>query len=332
MKRRKRIRKALQLILLVIVIPVIALIALLSFVADIQLKDLRSLVTVRKVDDCPFYVMQYYGDYGFKDPQTGRGFEGIWKWAYEQLRPQDAGPMCTCFSATNTQVDRVFGRNYDWQNTKAALLLFTDPPDKYASVSMVDITYFRFDPVETGLLDYLVLLGAPYLPADGMNECGLTVAAMSVPDADGGNDPNKEALGISCLMRQILDRASSVDEAVALIEQHNVVFTYGPKIHLLISDASGDSAIIEFLDGSPTVVRTTEPFQPCTNFVVSGKSHEQALNSCWRYNTAYTALQELQGRVTSEHAMELLKNVSWGNTVWSTVYGQSTGKIQLVMD
>jgi hypothetical protein len=155
---------------------------------------------------------------------------------------------------------------------------------------------------------------------------------MQVPHANGGNDPNKETVGISCLMRLILDNAGSVNEAIELIERYNVVFTYGPTIHLLISDASGDSAVIEFLDGSPKALLSTESFQPCTNFIISGRSTEQALNSCWRYKTAYTALQESQGRVNSEQAMEILKNTSKANTVWSTVYGQSTGKIQLAMD
>lgn len=332
MKRRKRIRKALKYTLLVLAALVIIFVVFLTFVVDIQFNDLRSLTTVRKTDDYPLYVMRYYGDYGFKDPQTGRGFKGLWKLAYEILRPQNAGPMCTCFSATHGQTNRIFGRNYDWKHTTAALLLFTDPPGKYASVSMVDITFFQFDPINTGLLDYLVLIGAPYLPTDGMNECGVTVAAMQVPHADGGNDPNKETVGISSLMRLILDNAASVNEAIALIEQYNVVFTYGPMVHFLISDASGDSVIVEFLDGSPTVVKSTEPFQPCTNFVISGRSNKQALDSCWRYNTAYTSLQELQGRVTSEQAMEILENVSWGNTVWSMVFDQSSGKIQIAMD
>ncbi|MHC4693961.1 MAG: LamG-like jellyroll fold domain-containing protein [Planctomycetota bacterium] len=332
MKRRKRIRKALKFILPVLAALFIVLVVFFAFAADIGFNDLRSLVTVRKADDYPLYVMRFYGDYGFTDLQTGRGLKGLRKWAYEQLKPQSAGPMCTCFSVISKQTDRIFGRNFDWRNTEAALLLFTDPPGKYASVSMVDVTYFRFDPVKTGLLDYLVLLGSPYLPTEGMNECGVAVAALQVPHADGGNDPNKETVGVSCLMRQILDNAGSVDEAITLIEQYNVVFTYGPPSHLLISDSSGNSAVIEFLDGSPTVLKSTESFQPCTNFIISGRSIEQALNSCWRYKTAYSALKELQGRVNSEQAMEILKNASWGNTIWSAVYGQSTGKIQLAMD
>jgi hypothetical protein len=84
MKRRRRFRKTLKITLLVLVVLIIALVALLRFVADVRLNDLRSLVTVTKVDDYPLYVMRYYGDYGLKDTQTGRGFEGVWKWAYEQ--------------------------------------------------------------------------------------------------------------------------------------------------------------------------------------------------------------------------------------------------------
>jgi len=345
MKRRKRIRRALKLTLLVLVTLVMVLITLLVlvtlvmvlialvwFVADIGLSDLRSLATVEKVDDYPLYVMRYYGDYGLKDCQTARGFNFAWKLAHKLLRPQDAGAMCTCFTATSKQANRIFGRNYDWRDTKAALLLFTDPPGKYASVSMVDLSFFRFDAVEPCLLDYFLLRGAPYLPMDGMNECGVAVAAMQVPDADGGNDPHKETLGISCLMRQILDNTGSVEEAIELTKQNNIVFTYGPPTHLLIGDASGDSAVVEFIDGAPNVLKSTGPFQPSTNFVLSGKGVEQALKSCWRYERAYTELQRLAGRVTTEEAMKLLQDVSQLHTVWSAVYGQSTGKIQLAMD
>jgi hypothetical protein len=51
MKRRIRIRKALKITLLVLVAFIITLVVLLTFVADIQPNDLRSLATIRKVDD-----------------------------------------------------------------------------------------------------------------------------------------------------------------------------------------------------------------------------------------------------------------------------------------
>ncbi len=330
-KHRKRLFKALKIVLLVLVVLVIALAVSLAVVADLGPNDFRSLVTIKKVDDYPLYVMRYYGDYGFKDLQTGRGLKGVWKWAYEELKPQGNGSMCTCFTTSNQQADRVFGRNFDWWNTKAALLLFTEPPDRYASVSIVDITYFDFNPEDPGILDYLVLVGAPYMPFDGMNECGLAVGIMSIEYSDGGSDPNKETLGVIQLMRQMLDNASNVDEAIMLARKYNIVFYYGPTVHLLISDADGNSAVVEFLDGGPVITRNEHPFQACTNFIVSGKNTEQALDSCWRYKTAYNTLQQADGELSPQQAMTLLSNVSEGHTVWSAVYGQSTGKIQLAM-
>ena len=125
MKRRRRTRKALKFTLVVIAVFIIGLAAWLAFVADIQLNDLRSLVTVRRVDDYPLCVMRYCGDYDLKDFQTGRGLKGVWKWGCEQLKPRSTGAMSGCFSAMNKQTDRILGRNYDWPNTKAALLSFT---------------------------------------------------------------------------------------------------------------------------------------------------------------------------------------------------------------
>ncbi len=37
----------------------------------------------------------------------------------------------------------LLGRNFDW-NDHRSLLLFTDPPRRYASVSLVDISYLGY--------------------------------------------------------------------------------------------------------------------------------------------------------------------------------------------
>ena len=50
----------------------------------------------------------------------------------------------------------LYGRNFDWQYSPA-LLLFTDPPDGYASVSMVDIAYLGFDGKKAGTVTDLSL-------------------------------------------------------------------------------------------------------------------------------------------------------------------------------
>ena len=313
----------------------------------------RSIASAKKIDDgdVPLYVMRYYGDYGPGDLQTGRGLKGIWKWLYEKKKNQLAGLqradplvteiaglghqqgvngyLCTCFSAMDQNSDRLFGRNLDW-SCDAALLLFTDPSNGYASVSMVDLTYLGFDSGKPGWLERLALLGAPFLPFDGMNECGLAVGIMTVPQAEGGHDPNKETLGIMRLIREILDNASTVNQATAIAEKYNIDFTYGPPAHLQVSDVHADAAIIEFIDGETTITQKVLPWQVCTNFIISGKTEKESLDSCWRYNKAHTLLGQSQGYLLEPSAMVLLDNVTEDDTAWSIVYEQSSGKIHLV--
>lgn len=79
-----------------------------------------------------------------------------------------------------------YGWNFDW-DYGTALLLFTDPPGGYASVSMVDIAYLGIEGKSEKDLQNLpyeerqLLLGAPSLPFDGMNERGLAIGMAAVP-------------------------------------------------------------------------------------------------------------------------------------------------------
>ncbi len=313
----------------------------------------RSIASAKKIngDDVSLYVMKYYGDYGPIDLQTGRGLKGFWKWIYDKKKPQIAASpqadtffagiadighkqgvkahMCSCFSAMDQNSERLFGRNHDWP-THAALLLFTDSSNGYASVSMVDISWLGFDSSKPSWLERFALLGAPYLPFDGMNECGVAVGIMTVPHADGGHDQNKERLGIMRLIREILDHASTVNQAIAIAEKYNVDLTDGFPAHLQVSDVHGDAAIIEFIDGETTITQKVLPWQVCTNFIISGKTEKESLDSCWRYNKAHTLLGQSQGYLLEPSAMVLLDNVTEDDTAWSIVYEQSSGKIHLV--
>jgi penicillin V acylase-like amidase (Ntn superfamily) len=104
--------------------------------------------------------MHFYGDYELPDftPQASL--------------PQDI--RCTCFSVKTEQGNQLLGRNFDWED-HPALLLYTDPPDRYASVSMVDISYLGYAKSDAPEENPGGLLRSPLLPFDGMNEKGLAV-------------------------------------------------------------------------------------------------------------------------------------------------------------
>ena len=289
----------------------------------------RTLSSLQKVDE-HLYIMTYQGDYGFdKFLETG-----IQASPYAASHPIDnADWACSCFATSNREGKPEFGRNFDW-STNTALLLFTDPPNGYASVSMLDVSYLGFlsGSVELNSLDHaLSILDAPYLPFDGMNEYGLAVGLMAVPYAQGGNDPQKSTIGSLHAIRLILDHAKNVAEAVALLQDYNIDFSGGPPVHYLVADPAGNSAVVEFLEDKMSIVRNTEPWQVATNFILSGKTPEQALSSCWRYKAAYEVLDQNEGLLSQNEAMTLLDNISQANTRWSVTYGMVSGDIQVVM-
>jgi hypothetical protein len=280
---------------------------------------------LRKVDDWPLYVLRYEGDYGFGEYlRTGKYP------SFGSVDLQRSAWACTCFAALNSEGDRVFGRNFDWGEKHPALLLFTDPPDGYASVSMVDISYLGFD--RAGPLPESAdqLERAPYLPFDGMNEQGLAVGMMAVEDTGAGSNPSRRTLDSLEVIRLLLDYASDVDEAVALMGQYNVDWGGGPALHYLLADSSGHSAVVEFVGGEMRVLRNTDDWQVSTNFVIS----ETPAPSCWRYAKASAALNDAGGRMSVDEAMAVLAGVAQGGdypTIWSTVYNLTSGEVRVVM-
>jgi hypothetical protein len=306
----------------------LVILAGLALVFQGQLNQWRTLASLQKVDDYPFFVMTYYGDYGFKDFLQ----EGVQTNAYSQTNSRETGEWgCTVFAALNENGSLVLGRNLDWHN-HAVLLLYTDPPDGYASVSMIDIFYLGYDDWRDTWRSRQELLEAPYWPFDGMNEMGLAVGMMAVPYTGLSQDPEKVTIRPLQAIRLMLDYAGDVDEAIALLQNYNLVFRGGPAVHYLIADAAGNSGVIEFVDGEMVVLRPDEPWQVSTNFVISREQPEGADTLCWRYNRAYETLAEANGKISSSDAMTLLQNVSQDSTMWSVVYGMKTGNIQIVLD
>ena len=106
------------------------------------------------------------------------------------------------------------------------------------------------------------------LPFDGMNSKGVAVAMAAVPTARSGSGKATGSLGV---MRLVLDRAASVGEAVAIFRRTAVDFSDGPPLHYMVADASGESAVVEYVDGRVQVIsRGARPWQAMTNFVLTG--------------------------------------------------------------
>ncbi|MBE9507166.1 MAG: linear amide C-N hydrolase, partial [Chloroflexi bacterium] len=242
---------------------------------------------------------------------------------------------CSLFAALGDADNMLYGRNFDWEYSPA-VLLFTDPPDGYASVSMVDIAYLGFGGTRAGTLTDLPLterqslLDAPFLPFDGMNEHGLVVGMAAVPPGQMRSDPDKEAIGSLMVIREMLDHASDVDEAVAILQSYDVDVEGGPPLHYLIADPSERSALVEFYQGEMVVMQNETAWHLATNFLRASVG-ESATGECWRYDKISQGLSEAEGWLVMQDAIDLLAEVSQESTQWSIVYGMSTGSIDVAM-
>jgi len=291
--------------------------------------DSMTLASLEKVDGYPMYVMAYYGDYGFSDYlETGISRAASLDASY---RHSNNGLMCTCFAAIAVKDSCIFGRSFGWSNPSPLLFLFTHPPDGYASVSMVYLGNFGYN--ENNLPDSKDnrenLLGAPYVPYDGLNEMGVAIGMMAVPEAKAPFDPAKVTIGEIQLIRLVLDYAKDLNEAIALIQDYNIEMQT-PPIHFLIADASGHSAVVEFVGGKMVVIRNNEPWQVSTNFIIQGTRAPEFV-SCVRYNRAYQSLKNKGGKISKEYAMGVLNQVQQDITRWSTVYCMNTGEISIAV-
>ncbi len=98
---------------------------------------------------------------------------------------------------------------------------------------------------------------------DGVNEKGVAIHLLYLVVTDfGARDVNKSGVQAALWGQYVLDNAESVSEALALLEsiQPVMVTHQGIKatVHLAIEDATGDSAIIEYIAGKPVVYHGRE--------------------------------------------------------------------------
>ncbi|MEI6068237.1 MAG: linear amide C-N hydrolase [Methylococcaceae bacterium] len=105
--------------------------------------------------------------------------------------------------------------------------------------------------------------------ADGFNERGLAAHMLFFNATDfGSRDPGKPGLNGGLWAQYLLDNAATVNEALALLDNVQIVMAEarGTKttVHLAIEDANGDSAIIEYIGGKQVVHHGRE-FKIMTN-------------------------------------------------------------------
>lgn len=124
--------------------------------------------------------------------------------------------------------------------------------------------------------------------ADGMNEKGLVANLLWLvesryPEYDG----SQPGLSIAAWVQYMLDNFATVAEAVAVMQQAPFVIVSADipgtskfaTLHLAISDASGDNAVFEYIDGK-LVIHHSPDYTVMTNSPIFEK--QLAINEYWK--------------------------------------------------
>lgn len=261
---------------------------------------------------------------------------------------------CSSFTATTPSGDILFARNYDFAKTNVCLTVCAPGGGRHKSFSTVDLNYIGMDINKdvNGLMNEITCLAAPYVPLDGINDAGVSCGIyMSYQGGDGTEgtvatdqkEKGKKNITSTTMLRLVLDYADDVDEAVELIQKYNLHDSANTSFHYMVADATGKSAILEWLPENGTdatdndgtarklvVTYNTDPmyeqlraqsgyeYQWVTNFIVKDQDNYYTDNDAkpgyGRYSLIYDRLRATDGVVQDEvAAMKILSEVGQRN-------------------
>ena len=196
--------------------------------------------------------------------------------------PQKRVRACTRVVYQGNKDMVITGRTMDWkEDTRSNIWIFPRGMERNGEVGKDQMRWkSKYGCVVTSAYDIC--------STDGMNEKGLVanllwLAESSYPQWNG----EKPALSIAAWVQYMLDNFATVSEAVSVIEKNtfDVVSDMMPDgtrmatLHLSISDATGDNAIFEYIDGKLNI-HHNRSYQVMTNSPVFDQ--QLALDDYWK--------------------------------------------------
>jgi len=174
------------------------------------------------------------------------------------------------------------GRTMDWrEDPQTNLYIF--PRGETRRGALTDNTLFW-----TSKYGSLAVAGYDIGITDGMNERGLVVGLLFLPESvyDRPGEDRRPVMGLSIWAQYVLDNFATVDEAVAELskEQFRIDAPDLPngvpaRLHMAVTDATGDSAVFEYIDGRLTIHHGRE-YRVLTNSPVYDRM--LAIGDYWR--------------------------------------------------
>lgn len=197
---------------------------------------------------------------------------------------------CTRFVYLGADNQVITARSMDWKSdVETNLWVFPKGMQRQGMAGQNSITW-------TSKYGSVIASGYDISTTDGMNEKGLVANVLWLVESEYPKyDGKSPGLAISAWAQYVLDNYATVNEAVKAL--HKTPFTLVTEhvpgenrlatLHLSISDASGDSAIVEYIDGQQ-VIHHSRNYQVMTNSPTFDQ--QLTLNSYWEQIGGLTML------------------------------------------
>lgn len=193
-----------------------------------------------------------------------------------------ASEACTRFIYLGGNDQIITARSMDWKTDVGTnLWVFPRGMERSGEAGPQSVTW-------KSKYGSVIASGYDISTTDGMNEAGLVANVLwlvesSYPEYDG----KTPGISIAAWAQYALDNFASVDEAVEAFKKQSFTLVTDKvpgedrlaTLHLSLSDATGDSAIIEYIDGKQ-IIHHSRDYRVMTNSPTFEK--QQALDAYWQ--------------------------------------------------
>lgn len=307
--------------------------------------DLEGMLsTFQQVGD--LYTMTYVGDF---DALITMHHEQLMEYLARQDTQVNTQVHCSMFSYASEQT-QLLGRNYDNRRTELLVGLFY-PYGGYRSLGLIPMTELGFTeerPFDPSRVEHReILLYAPLMTVDGINEKGVVVTVASASRQSVRADTMKPYRYLLHLKRNILDHAQDVGAAIEIAKGFNLFDNGKHSInhHILLADPSGRSVVLEWYEGEMQVLEKGDtPWMVITNTDMYQSTNTELAQSCRRYAAIESRLSISGETLSWQDGMDILGSAEQVNqryelesgplvvyTEWSAMFDLKALSIQLCL-
>lgn len=335
----------------------VLLLAIIAFAA-VYYTRIRTLSTLRKItnyeDGYDLYSITIKYDYslqdiidsGFTDTQ---GFvDAVFKDSLPLIPVKIELPSygCSVYRAFTEDDEAIMGRNYDFKLDTSCMAVFCEPKDGYKSVSFAALNNIHANHPTSDFKQKMACLAAPHCALDGVNEKGVSIAVLTLDSEPTDQNTGRGKITSSLAIRLVLDYCATTEEAVDMLSKYDMYAVNGRDYHYFISDASGNSVVVEYDCESLDRTFTVTPIEAVTNFygmyidkVVSNQRNGIYGHGKERYDRMMEIIEPNEGVLDSSEAWAALQSAAsepkpdsvTSNTQWSIVFNNTNATADITL-